>query len=145
MGVSLTTYAGDLALMGSGSVGLATPRLDLFTAISPTLSKNSAWADFTIPTFTGYAGPITVTVSAIYISQPSGEVAIDISDALFNGPTSGAGTDVLGWVFHDTSGTPVVYAAGMFDGPLALQTAHDRVTVDETISMSNTITTTVSN
>ncbi len=139
MGLSLTTDAGDAALMAAGAPGLTTPRLDLFTAISPDLSKSSVWADFTIPVFTGYAGPVTVTVSAAYISSETGLLSVDISDAVFNGPSAGAGVDVVGWVLHDTTGTPVVYAAGMFDGPLSLQEALDRVTVDEKLGMGITV------
>lgn len=139
MGASLTTLAGDAAIMGAGAPGLVNPRLDLFTAIGPALSKNTVWTDLTIAAFTGYAGPVTVTISAAYVSNPSGQYAVDISDAIFNGPTSGAGTDVIGWVFHDTTATPVIYAAGMFDGPLSLNIPTDRVTVDETLLLAMTV------
>lgn len=135
MATSVTTYAADLLVEAGGIPGLLTPRLDLITAISTGPSKNSKWADLTIATYTGYPGPITPTVSAAYISGESGQVSVDLSDAVFNGPSSGAGVNVIGWVFHDTTGTPVVYAVGLFDGQLALQSALDRVTLDVTIGL----------
>jgi hypothetical protein len=145
VGVSVTTYAAEELIGASGFTGLVTPRLDLFTAIGTAPNKHSVWSDLTIAAFTGYGGPITVTLSAAYISNKNQQLSIDVSDAIFNGPSAGAGVDVIGWVLHDTSGTPVVYALGLFDGPLALQVATDRVTVDETVGMSTTPSFSVSN
>jgi hypothetical protein len=143
----MTTYAGDTALMTAGSAGFTTPVIDLFTAGPGALTKNMTWAQFTAAVFTGYAGPITVTVSAIYISNSSGLVSVDISEAVFNGPTSGTGVDVIGWAFRSNpeSGTPVLYAAGLFTGPLGLQLPTDRVTVGETIGLAPAVSFNVEN
>lgn len=142
---SATTYAADELVAAGGVAGLATPRLDLVTAFANPPSKVSVWSDFTIPTYTGYAGPITVTLSAVYISNATQLVSTDVSDAVFNGPTSGAGATVVGWVLHDTTATPVVYACGTFDGPLSLLLPTDRVTVDETIGLGTAVSFNVSN
>ena len=134
MGVSVVTLVAENLILPSAAL-LLTPRLDLFTAVSPAINPASAWADFTIATFTGYSGPVTVVPTATYVSNETQLLSFDIPSVAFNGPTSGAGVDVLGWVLHDTTATPLVYAAGMFDGPLSLQLITDRVTVLETINM----------
>lgn len=145
MGATITTYAADALIAAGGFAGLLTPRIDLIAAISVQPNKLSVWADLTIAAYTGYAGPLTPTISAAYISRANGRVSVDLSDTVFNGPSAGAGVDVIGWVFHDTTATPIVYAVGLFDGPLALQVALDRVTVDETLGMLVTPTFSASN
>jgi hypothetical protein len=140
VGAALTTYAADLLLGASGVAGLINPRLDLFTVIGAGPNKHSVWADLTIAAFTGYAGPLTPTLSALYIGGSPKQVSFDVSDGIFNGPSSGAGVDVVGWVLHDTTATPIIYALGVFDGPLGLQVSTDRVTVDETIGIGTTVT-----
>jgi hypothetical protein len=145
MGVSVVTYAADALIAATGVPGLTTPRLDLITAITAGPSKITAWADLTIAAFTGYAGPITVTFSAVYISHPTGLLSVDVSDAIFNGPSAGSGVQAIGWVLHDTTGTPVVYAVGLFDGPLGLEAALDRINVDETLGLGTQASYQVSN
>jgi hypothetical protein len=134
-----TTYAAEELVAASGFPGLATPRIDLITAAGVPPNKRSVWADFTIAAFTGYAGPLTPTVSAVYIPQSTLLVSVDLSDCVFNGPSAGAGVDVIGLIFHDTTATPVVYAVILFDGPLGLQIPTDRVTVDETLGLGITL------
>jgi hypothetical protein len=132
----IVTKAGMEAIGTAGWAGLTNPRVDLFTAYSGLLDANTVWTQLTIAAFTGYAGPITVTISAQYVSQPSNLPAVDISDAIFNGPSSGSGVNVIGMVFHDTTATPVVYAVALFDGPASLNVPLDRVSVDETMLLN---------
>jgi hypothetical protein len=133
-----TTYAGDLLMAATGIAGLTNPRIDLFTAQANPSSKNSVWSDFTIATYTGYA-TVTPTIGTVYISRETGLVSVDVSDAVFPGPSSGSGVSTLGWVLHDTTATPVVYASGTWDGPLAEQLPTDRIVVDETIGLSSAV------
>jgi len=134
-----------MLLAAGGFAGLVTPKIDLFVANSVAPSKLSVFADFTIATYTGYAGPIALTESAVYIPHGQGP-SVDLSDAIFNGPTAGAGTDVIGAVvWNGVVLTPVVYAVILFDGPLGLQLATDRVSIDETLSIAPTVGFSVSN
>jgi hypothetical protein len=132
----VTTAAMGL-IAGGGFAGLLLPKLDLITAFSGLLTKASTLSQATLAAYTGYAGPVTATLSAAYISNPSGLYAADTPDAVFNGPTSGAGANVIGAVLHGVVGAvDTLYAAVLFDGPLSENLITDRVTVGMTLLLN---------
>jgi len=135
---SVVTRAAELLIAAGGFAGLVNPRIDAITN-SPTVSKATEWTDLTVAAYTGY-GTVTPTMSAEYVSQPDDALAVDFSPAVFDGPSSGAGVDATGWVLHDTSATPVVYAVWLLSSPIGLQAALDRMTADSTIRLASTAT-----
>ncbi len=136
MDTAIMTRAAELAIAALGFPGLTLPHMDLFSN-DLTPNKNSVWADFTIPTYTGYA-QVSTALSAVYVSQPSNIVTVDVAEASFIGPTAGAGTDVYGWVLSDGT-THAVWAAGRFgDAPLSENNILDKVSVDASLMIVGT-------
>jgi hypothetical protein len=123
----MMTKEGKLAVAALGVPGLTLPRIGIFSNnISP--NENSVYADFTLATYTGYAN-VTPTVGAIFVSQ-AGDVSAPLSEAVFLGPTAGAGVDAYGWFLFDNV-THSVWACERFSAaPLSLQNLLDRLAVD---------------
>jgi hypothetical protein len=145
----LTTYFFDLLLLNGGITGLTAGtllvKIDLFSALTGGLAKTMPWSSFTVPSYTGYSAAQTVTPTASYISNQSLLASFDLESVLWDGPTSGAGTDVIGVVVHDNSTVPNVYFAALFAGPLSLNLPTDRVTTFNTVGASHPASGTVEN
>lgn len=139
--MGIMTEVGDLALMAAGAAGLTVPRIGIFTN-DYTPNRGSIYTNFTLATYTGYAN-VTPTISAPFVAQPEDAVAVAASDAVFTGPTAGAGVAAYGWFLFD-NGTHDVFAAGRFDGaPLSLLNPLDRISVVLEIQMGNAVQQTV--
>jgi hypothetical protein len=133
----IVTNHGKQAIGAGGWAGLVTPRVDLFTAFAGILGPDTVIGSLTLAAYVGYPGPITPTISAQYVSQPSGLPAVDISDAVFTGPTApNPGVNAIGYVFTDNAGTRNIYAIALFDGPVSLNVPLDQVTVDGTLLLN---------
>lgn len=90
-----------------------------------TPDKNTALADLTAPTFTGYARQ-AFTAGAVYRDE-SGNWAITLGDAQFTATaTPGSPQIVYGWAIVDDLTTPTeIFAAGRLDNPRIFATNGD--------------------
>lgn len=128
----MLTTVGKLAIANAGVSGLTIPRVGLFTNdFAP--NALSVYADFTLPTYTGYANH-TAVPSAVFIPQ-GGDPSTALGEAVFLGPTAGAGTDVFGWFLFDNV-THAVFAFSRFDESKSLQNLLDRLAVDIIVAVS---------
>lgn len=98
---------------------------------NPSITEDSVVADFTEPTFTGYAEISALAFGAVY-QGPSGQLLATAPGGLFQ-RTGGAISEVAnGYFIVDTAETGFVYAA-YFDTPVSFAEVGDGVFLDATI------------
>lgn len=114
---------------------VAAPELDggslrLYTAVASPISELSVAADFTVPTWTGYANKVIAAWGANYLG-PGNVPRSDAPIQQWNGPADATGQDVIGWFYLNAAG--LLVAAGAFEeGPQSM------LTVDHAIVLSLT-------
>lgn len=114
---------------------VAAPELDggslrLFTAVAEPISELSVAADFTVPTWTGYANKTIAAWGANYVG-PLNEPQSDAPIQQWNGPADATGQEVLGWFYLNAAG--LLVAAGTFDeGPQPMLTVDDAIVLSLT-------------
>ena len=121
------TQAGALALQSAGLAGWTNPKADLCTALPVAPDRLAVIADFTIPTYTGYA-QATATLTGGFVEGVGGKVYADTPLMSWTGPAAAGGPTVIGFVIADSM-AHTVWAWGQFNGPLSLADATQLVLV----------------
>jgi hypothetical protein len=106
------TEKGQLALQTGGLAGWTLPVVELASVLPAPPDYQAVIGDFTLMSYTGY-GHDTLTLTGGYV-DPGTSMAYALSNLLvFEGPTSGAGGNALGFVIQNSS-THDVWAWGSF-------------------------------
>jgi hypothetical protein len=102
-----------------------TSKVRLFK-VGPVPNKDMVFADFTEPTFTGYA---TVTLASVLGPHniPNGRMVHKEVD--FACTADGTAEDILGYFITDSGGTKV-FLAEQFPAPVPMSTAGDTISID---------------
>jgi hypothetical protein len=115
-------YARVLAAQVLGSLSapvaaalLVTPKVDLFTALSGSITPDSTTSQFTAATFTGYAQQAAVFAAGPFNSRNERFRVLTVTVTFSAGSITPPGQTILGyWI---SNGTTTLYAAEQFVTP----------------------------
>lgn len=121
------TEAGQQALQSSGLAGWTRLVLNLSTTLPTPPGYGATSVSFTAPTYTGY-GADTVAFTSGFVNSVSNQAYAESNLLRINGPSAGAGTDVLGFELNDSS-INTVFAWGQFSQALPEQLSTDLISL----------------
>lgn len=116
------------------AVGMTNVRLRLYKAISPALSQDTVYADFTIANFSGYAD-VTPAMGAASTVSHKGKI-VDGSVRNFTHNGGGTSNTVLGYYVVDT-GTSKVLWAEAFSSSQSMANNGDNIAITLALTLNS--------